>query len=561
MVVRIKLIVLGLLLGTLGINAQISNEGGPTSWSMQNRKSIVPMLMKSFDLNRINAEDAKNDSDKSRPWRFGYELKVNLGLKNSGVWDELPNGDRIWRINIISKGAKTLNFIFDTYKIPRGATVYLYNNDRSDLLGAYTNIFNRPDQMLGTWMVEGDNVWVEYFEPASVVGKGQLNIAKVIHGYRSITNTQIQQKIDESGDCNQDVDCSVGEDFDELKDRLKHAVAFVLMDGFVCTGTLINNTKNDKAPYFLTANHCNAGNESTWAFRFNWISPNPSCATVTGSTDAAVNQTTSGATRLASNAESDFKLLNLDGGLDESWDLEWAGWDKRDIAANFAVGIHHPSGDIMKVCRENVALVQVKTNIGGLTAPVDSWQVTDWDLGVTEGGSSGSALFNPSGRIVGQLAGGGAACSGTNDNDLSDFYGRFNVSWSFGNSDSNRLSNWLDSDNTGRETLDMLSQENDGTPPPPPPPIDPEPEPEEEKVLAVSFNASDAIISITNTVEGKLEYYLYNISGMVVGSGKLSEEKGQIDMSDKSTGMYFIYVKNTSDGTSFTKKVIVSKQF
>nr|WP_231389162.1 MULTISPECIES: T9SS type A sorting domain-containing protein [unclassified Aquimarina] len=108
----------------------------------------------------------------------------------------------------------------------------------------------------------------------------------------------------------------------------------------------------------------------------------------------------------------------------------------------------------------------------------------------------------------------------------------------------------------------MLSQENDGNPPPPPPPpIDPDPEPEEEKVLAVSFNASEAIISITNTVEGKLEYYLYNISGMVVDSGKLSEEKGQIDMSDKSTGMYFIYVKNTSDGTSFTKKVIVSKQF
>ncbi len=559
MVVRIKLIVLGLLLFTLGINAQVTHSE-PVSWGMQEKKSIVPMLMKSFDLAKIKAEDAKNDSDKSRPWRFGYELKVNLGLKNSGVWDELPNGDRIWRINIISKDAKTLNFIFDTYKIPRGATMHLYNSDKSDLLGAYTNIFNRPDQMLGTWMVEGDNVWIEYFEPASVAGKGQLNIAKVIHGYRSITNTQIQSKnFGDSGDCNQDVECPVGEDFDELKDRLKHAVAFVIMDGFVCTGTLINNTKNDKAPYFLTANHCNAGSESTWAFRFNWISPNPSCATTTGSTDAAVNQTTSGATRLAANVESDFKLLNLDGGLDESWELEWAGWDRRDIAANFAIGIHHPSGDIMKVCRENTALTQIKTGIGGLTDPVDSWQVTDWDLGVTEGGSSGSALFDPNGRIVGQLAGGGAACSGTNDNDLSDFYGRFNVSWSFGNSDSNRLSNWLDPDNTGRETLNMLSQENNGNPPPPPPPIDPEPE--EEKVLAVSFNASEAIVNITNTVEGKLEYYLYNISGMVVGSGKLSEEKGQIDMSDKSTGMYFIYVKNTSDGTSFTKKVIVSKQF
>ncbi|WP_158237332.1 T9SS type A sorting domain-containing protein [Aquimarina sp. MAR_2010_214] len=555
---RIRLIILGLLIGTLGINAQTTNEGKPVSWSLSSKKSMVPMLMKSFDLNKIKVEDARNDSDKSRPWRFGYELKVNLGLKNSGVWDELPNGDRIWRVNIISKGAKSLNFIFDTYKIPRGATVYLYNNDRSDLLGAYTNIFNRPDEMLGTWMVEGDNVWIEYFEPASVAGTGELNIAKVIHGYRSIVDAKIQQKIDESGDCNQDVDCPVGEDFDELKDRLKHAVAFVLMDGFVCSGTLINNTKNDKAPYFLTANHC-SGNESTWAFRFNWISPNPSCSTITGSTDTMINQTTSGATRLASNPESDFKLLNLDGGLDTDWDLEWAGWDRRDVAVSFAVGIHHPSGDIMKVCRENEPLGQVRTDIGGIPDPVDSWEVKDWDLGVTEGGSSGSALFNPSGRIIGQLSGGGAACSGTNDNGSSDYYGRFDISWSFGTSDSSRLSNWLDPDNTGKETLNMLSQENGGTPPPPPPPpVDPEPE--EEKVLTVFFNALDATIDVTNTIEGRLEYYIYNISGMVVGSGKISVEKRKIDMSDKSSGMYFIYIKNTSDGNSFTKKVIVSKQ-
>jgi hypothetical protein len=545
MILRIKLIVLGLLF-TLGIHAQVTYSE-PVSWSMQEKKSIVPMLMKSFDLDKIKVEDAKNDLDKSRPWRFGYELKVNLGLKNSGVWDELPNGDRIWRINIISKDARTLNFIFNTYKIPRGATVHLYNSDRSDLLGAYTNIFNRPDQMLGTWMVEGDNVWIEYFEPASVAGKGELNIAKVIHGYRSITKAQIQQKINESEDCNHDVDCTVGEDFNELKDRLKHAVAFVIMQGFVCTGTLINNTKNDKAPYFLTANHCTGGSESTWAFRFNWISPDPSCATTTGSTDAMVNQTTSGATQLASNPESDFKLLNLDGGLDESWDLEWAGWDRRDIAAGFAVGIHHPSGDIMKVCRENEGLRQITANIGDLITPVDSWQVADWDLGVTESGSSGSALFNPEGRIIGQLAGGGAACSGTNDNGISDFYGRFNISWDFGNSDSNRLSNWLDPDNTGRETLDMLSQENIPSPR------------SENEIAAVFFNVSEAIINIVNYTGGELEYYIYNISGKVVDLGKISEE-GRIDMVYKASGMYFVYVESTSDGRSFTRKVIVNKQ-
>ncbi len=536
----------------MGLSAQVTNEGLPMSFSIQSKKSITPVLMKGFDLNKIKAEDAKNDEDKSIPWRFGYEFNVNLGLGNSGVWDELPNGDRIWRINIISRGAKSLNFIFDTYKIPRGATIYVYNNDKSDVLGAYTNIFNRPDQMLGTWIVQGENVWVEYFEPASVAGKGKLNIGKVIHGYRLIADKRISQKsLGDSGDCNQDVDCPVGDDFDGLKERLKHAVGFVIMNGSVCTGTLINNTSNDKAPYFLTANHCNAGNEATWAFRFNWISPDPSCATELNSPDATVNQTTSGARRVASNPESDFKLLSLQGGLDESWDLEWAGWDRTDVSPSYSVGIHHPNGDIMKVCRENQQLNKVKESFPpDFPDPLGVWIVNDWDIGVTEKGSSGSALFDPNGRIIGQLAGGGAACSGTVDNNQSDFYGRFSISWDFGSTDATRLVDWLDPTNTRRSTLEMLSVEESGGNPPVPP---------EDKVVSLYFNTTEAKVNITNPVREDLKYFVYDIAGRVVNSGMTSREKEQIDMSGVRSGMYFVYVENTSDGTSFTKKIIINE--
>lgn len=549
MVVRFKLVVLGLFC-MLGASAQVTNEGDPLSWSLSksSKKSIVPLLMKSPDLRKIRIEDAKNDLDKSIPWRFGYEIKVDYGLKNSGVWDELPNGDRIWRINFISTGAKTINFIFDTYKIPRGATVYLYNNDKSDLLGAYTNIFNRPDEMLGTWLVQGDNVWIEYYEPASVTGQGELNISKLIHGYRSITDAEIQRKdLGSSGDCNQDVDCSVGEDFDSLKERLKHSVGFIVMQGFVCTGALINNTRNDKAPYFLTANHCNAGSESTWTFRFNWISPNPSCATTTGSSDALINQTTSGATLLASNPESDFRLLNLDGGLDTNWDLEWAGWDRSNIAPRFAVGIHHPNGDIMKICRDNDELSSIKTTIGGIPLPIDSWRVSDWDLGVTEKGSSGSPLFSPEGRVIGQLSGGGAACVGTGDNGQPDYYGRFDISWDFGTTNTNRLSNWLDPDNTRRRTLDMLSQENIGV------------TPTVEKEVIVYYNPSTAKLTISNTIDGDFEYFIYSITGKRLGSGKLLEENEDVDMGGRSTGMYFVHIKNISNNNSITKKIIINQ--
>jgi PKD repeat protein len=57
-------------------------------------------------------------------------------------------------------------------------------------------------------------------------------------------------------------------------------------------------------------------------------------------------------------------------------------------------------------------------------------------------------------RIIGQLYGGGAACSGTNDNGQPDWYGRFDVSWDNGGSASSRLRDWLDPSNISTGVLD-----------------------------------------------------------------------------------------------------------
>jgi len=418
------------------------------------------------------------------------------------------------------------------------------------MLGAYSNVFNRPDEMLGTWMVAGESVWIEYKEPKDVVGQGTLVLGRVVHGYRSITDIDIQQKaLNDSGDCNQDVDCPVGSDFDPLKDRLKRSVAFIIMQGFVCTGALINNTNSDGAPYFLTANHCNAGSESTWAFRFNWISPNPSCSTTTPSTDAVVNHTTSGATRLAVNSESDFRLLRLDGGLDSTWDLEFAGWDRSgNVPSGSVVGIHHPSGDIMKVCRENDPLTKRVIDFNG-NSTAEMWNVADWDLGVTEQGSSGSPLFDANGRIIGQLAAGLAACAGTNDNNDFDVYGRFDVSWDFGTTDDTRLSNWLDPLNTGQMTLNALSQGNDPIPPG---------GGDTKKEIVLFPNPTEGMLMIADEEENVLEYMVFDVFGQFVLEGKIDNgDTREINLSSMASGMYFVRIENISLGGNFTRKIVV----
>jgi len=429
------------------IYSQVSNQGQPKSWllniSSQDSKIVN---LPSFNLEEIKQQDALNDYRFDAPWRFGYMHNVNYGLEH-GNWTILDNGDRIWRLLIKSKKALSLNFIFDEFYMPEGGYLFLYNDERTDILGAYDSNQNQDSGILGTWVVKGDAVWVEYYEPANVKGQGRLHIAKATHGYRNAESFKQTKSLNDSGDCNLDVDCSIGEDWNELKDHNKRSAGILLSGGTgFCSGALINNSSNDGTPYFLTANHCYS-DPSSWAFRFGWISPNPVCATTEPSTNGPTNMTISGATLKARDAGSDFALVEINQAIPTDWDRVFAGWDRSDITPDFTVGIHHPSGDIMKVCRDNNQPTQT-VNSGAQT-----WEITTagggWEIGVTEPGSSGSPLFDAEGRIIGQLYGGGAACSGTVDNDLLDYYGRLGVSWEGGGSPSSRLRDWLDPTESG----------------------------------------------------------------------------------------------------------------
>ncbi|HYD90526.1 MAG TPA: T9SS type A sorting domain-containing protein [Flavobacterium sp.] len=446
-----------LLLIVSFIYAQVTNEGKPASWKIKELGEIAPHVMPKFDLEKLQQEDLANAGRKDIPWRFGYEFIVDHNLANSGSWFALPNGDRIWRIRYVSNDAKTMNFLFSDFYMPAGAKVYLYNNERTELLGAYDAAQNNELRVLGTWLVKGDDIWIEYYEPKEVAGQGKLEVFKVIHGYRSADDmAKSTNDIGESGDCNYDVDCFM-DDIDDMKDINKKAVGLIIVNGNShCTGALINNTNNDGTPYFLTANHCYTDSDpAEWAFRFSWISPNPVCASATNSTDTDdYYQTLSGAELRARREESDFCLVEITADVPDSWDLIWAGWNRSETPAESTFGIHHPAGDIMKACRDFDS--PEVDNTGGQFM----WEIQDWDLGVTEGGSSGSPLFDNNGRIIGQLYGGFAACNGLTDNGDSDYYGRLGISWNAGSSSASRLKEWLDPAGTNAVTLDYFpSQE------------------------------------------------------------------------------------------------------
>ncbi|MEE1899889.1 T9SS type A sorting domain-containing protein [Flavobacterium rakeshii] len=539
--------------------AQISNDFTPVSWEVQNMDGVAPVVMPSVDLDALRKEDEVNDKRKDIPYRFGYEFLVDYNLANSGSWQTLDNGDRIWRIRFYSEGAKSMNFVFSDFYMPEGASLCLYSNDRKDVLGAYDEKQNNPERVLGTWLVTGDDIWLEYYEPKAQKNKGKLELYKLIHGYR--TSNDILKNTNDlgsAGNCHYDVNCTMGSGIDDLKDINKKSVAMIIVGGGLCTGALINNTNNDGTPYFLTANHCyqssgGTSSPSGWAFRFNWISTSPSCATYGGSISNSDFHTVSGAQLKANRIGSDFCLVQITGPIDPNWGLIYAGWDRSVTAPTKTFGIHHPAGDIMKVSLDNNTPSSTVTQVQSY-GDVQVWEIASWDKGVTEGGSSGSPLFDNNGRIRGQLLGGDSECNlntqtwetTTQSNGLGDVYGRFNVSWNTGGSSSSRLKDWLDPSGTNVMMLDYydgtLGLDNIAAP---------------VNTIKVYPNPSNGVFTVqfANTVSS-LQYEVYNVLGQVVKNGKVTQSNNSIDLSNYTNGIYILRTVNADTNSVYSQKIV-----
>lgn len=423
--------------------AQISEGGIPPSFKIKTKttlKALEQVKMPRIDVEALRAEDVYNDQIKDQPWRFGEDLYVNYNPENSGVWDVLDNGDRIWRLKILSKGALSINLTFNKYKLPKGAKLFIYNADRSETIGAFTDYNNQKDGYFATALIKGESVVIEYYEPLDVNFPGELNLWRVTHGYRGFH--EYEKSFGSSGSCNVNAACPEG---DPYRDQIR-SVAHVILGGGLCTGTLINNTENDGTPFFLTADHC-YDNAGAAAFLFNWQSE-----TCNNPGSSPAYNSMSGATHRARYDVSDFWLVELNQAVPEEYEVYFSGWNRTTALSipGTVFCAHHPDGDIKKISWSTGG---VRTSSYGEDpyTGTDHWRVASWSDGTTtEGGSSGAALFDPQGRIIGQLHGGLAACGNTEP----DWYGNLGRSWTGGGTNSTRLSNWLDPTATGALTLD-----------------------------------------------------------------------------------------------------------
>ncbi len=441
------------------IDAQTTDVGNPKSWySKTPLQNITAQVLPVINVDLLKSEDAITDAERSGPWRFGYPHEVNIDLLQNGIWDNAYGGGRTCRMEFASKDALTMNLYFSKFNLPEGAHLHVFNSDRSILDGAYTSANNQPDKELATIPVSGNRIVVEYFEPAGKLETAEVVIRSVIQGYRPVRSFfdavyNEAKALNSSGHCNYDTKCSQlpGNPFGApgAWDEQIASVAIMMNNGSsFCSGALVNNTANNGTPYFLSANHCGTNYGGGLSFLFKWESPTAVCATSASNTNGPTSNFINGGTLRANRSGSDFALWQMNSTPPASYNIYYAGWDRSGAQPTQATGIHHPSGDVKKICREENSPYQ--STAGGAQV----WWINQWEYGITEPGSSGSPLFDQNKRIIGQLYGGLAACSGTVDNGQYDYYGRFNVSWNTGTTAATRLRDWLDPLGTNPQFID-----------------------------------------------------------------------------------------------------------
>jgi hypothetical protein len=392
--------------------AQLSRPGRPPSLR---RPRLLPELapaqvLPAPDVARLMQED---EARNHWPARYGAVIPTAFSCDDVGVWEELPTGELVWRLRLLSPGAYSLGVLFDRYELPPSGELYLYDPGHGTVLGAFTAETRQPNGKLAVQPVLGDTLVLEYVQPKGEPGRPTLRVGEVVHDYRGILDRVVLQDPQALlAGCLVDVNCPAGAEYQDIK----RSVLFMLFSGSYCSAGLLNDTASDGTPYFLTANHCGDMTNGVAVFNFE----NTGC----GPGGASQSQTISGATLLASSTFYDSQLYLLSAAPPANFQPFYAGWDRGSSQPGPAISISHPNGFPKKIARDD-------------DGPILSGQDfrATWELGKLEPGSSGSPLFSGAKRVIGP-----ACCvSAFTCNGQWAIYGRFG-----GFYDQRNLEQWLD---------------------------------------------------------------------------------------------------------------------
>lgn len=399
-----------------------------TQTALANLTTYFPSL----NVKELHDQELQMEKKGEAP-RFAVARALSLSPMKDQAFEKNA-GNLVWSHRFIAPNATSLNFAFTKFYLPEEATLTITSTDGTKFIRAFDSRDNNIHNQLWSPVIMSDDVTVTLSVPENKLSQLQLELTQVGQGFRTFG-----ESTQKSGDCNIDVACSDSVGWE----KEVNAIAVISTGGDrFCTGFMVNNTKNDKTPFFMTANHCRIVSTSAASLVTYWNYQSSSCG---GARDGKLTDFQSGSQLLAAGAKSDFTLVKLLKQPNTEWNVTYAGWNRDGKHAAKSVVIHHPNVDEKAISFEDDP-TEISSYGGSGTGDGSHVKVVDYERGTTEPGSSGSPLFNEYHQVIGQLHGGGAACG----NDLPDYFGRFSVSWNAG------LAKHLDPINSGALSVDTI---------------------------------------------------------------------------------------------------------
>lgn len=429
--ITLPLFLLLLTIGFPGFGQTLPNDV-PASLHLLPDSSVIFTQLPSVN-NEALCDTAPRD-------QFALPIAVNFLPGQDGVW-AVKGGIHIWRMGISSPGAFSLNARLRTEGSTSNWRLFAYNETGSTILGPFTAA-DFTSNSLNLAPIAGDKLIIE-LNCDSKPEAAPVRIEQIAHDFRNFYKLSGQglRAIGESSVCQVDVAC------DPLTGPQKNAICLMVINGSLyCTANLINNTSQDSDPLLLTAYHCvkTPSDAANTVFYFGYEKP------VCGNSTKTEGKTLYGAQYVAGDEPIDFTLLRLNQAVPRSFRPYYAGWNRSNTPGRGVSNIHHPAGDVKKITRDyDTPITGTFQENTGKFQQDGFWHIEEWEQGVTEGGSSGSGLFDSEGRLIGTLTGGNSYCS----RPYNDYFSKLPVAWNHNSQPEKSLSSWLDPQQSGVSLL------------------------------------------------------------------------------------------------------------
>jgi hypothetical protein len=326
------------------------------------------------DIAALRAANAKGDGP--------AELGIVREVQPVAITSIASDARFRWRGSVHVEGAARVRVRLDDVDLPEGARLWIYgaSGDAVAFDGSLAH-----ERRLWTPSVAGDTATIE----VDAAGEAAFRIGGVadIRPYSEV--------VANGSECVSDVSChTTGNGLD----RAISFYTFVAGTGvYGCTGGLVNNSKSDGTPYFLSANHCVRNETSASSVEAYWDFRSSTCNGPGPALDSLPKS--NGATLLATSGVTDVTLLRLN---TLPLNRTFLGWDATVPAEGTQLfHISHPLGVAQRYSTSTVTTSGETCS----SSPRPSFLYSTPTAGATDVGSSGAPVMRGDGYIVGQLKG------------------------------------------------------------------------------------------------------------------------------------------------------------